>query len=79
MATISKPIVIPKHHLKVMFSIDVDEHANVNISGTRFVEVAHKEDFNMNVKFCKNEHLRVLPQANITGEADAALHGFRVG
>lgn len=59
MATISKPIVIPKHRLKVMFNIDVDVHSNVNISGTRFVEVAHKEDFNLNVKLCKNEHLQV--------------------
>lgn len=59
MATVSKPIIIPKHHLKMMFNVDVDAHNNVNISGVRFVEVAHREDFNINVKFCKNEHLQV--------------------
>ncbi|MEN7549820.1 hypothetical protein AAG747_17985 [Rapidithrix thailandica] len=54
-----KPILIPKHHFKCMFSVDIDTHANVTVSGIRFLEVAYDENLSMNAKFCKHEHLHI--------------------
>ena len=50
------------------------------VSDTVTVRVAAGQSSQLVFKFAinKNERLRVLPQANITGEAEAALQVFRV-